>query len=340
MGSQVIAAPLSIDQSPDETPRERGGETSGESAEAPPERDATENADEPGVTADIAEPPAPLATITFSELAIVLLGVGCVWLFVNRRWHRLKNAPGRPNLFPPLIGAALFIAIMMLETIGVSIAGYLLGLAEREPGSYTFREHTLLRVGQYVGGVPIVIAYFLMLKSAPRLGLDRRFDRRRCLLVAVGALLLTWPVLYGVGRIVAYLVHLVSGEGASSVAHDTLQRILDSDGHIWTIVTIGLVTLLAPLVEEVMYRGLIQRSLVRAGVSRWGAIVLTSVVFAAAHIAAAPANSVFVLTISLFVLSLSLGWAYEKTGRLLTPIVMHGLFNAVNVAMAYGTQSG
>jgi membrane protease YdiL (CAAX protease family) len=31
-----------------------------------------------------------------------------------------------------------------------------------------------------------------------------------------------------------------------------------------------------------------------------------------------------------------LGWAYEKTGRLTAPIVMHALFNAGNLLLARG----
>ncbi len=37
--------------------------------------------------------------------------------------------------------------------------------------------------------------------------------------------------------------------------------------------------------------------------------------------------------IPLFALALALTWLYEKTGNLLAPIVVHGLFNAVNLVL-------
>ena len=53
-----------------------------------------------------------------------------------------------------------------------------------------------------------------------------------------------------------------------------------------------------------------------------------------AYLRAHPAALAGTVVIGLFVLALGLGWAYEKTGRLLTPIVMHALFNAGNLILA------
>jgi membrane protease YdiL (CAAX protease family) len=36
---------------------------------------------------------------------------------------------------------------------------------------------------------------------------------------------------------------------------------------------------------------------------------------------------------TLLLLSLFLGWIYERTGRLIAPIIAHGLFNATNLAL-------
>lgn len=56
-------------------------------------------------------------------------------------------------------------------------------------------------------------------------------------------------------------------------------------------------------------------------------IVLTSLVFAAAHFQQMPAP------IAIFFLSLALGWLYEATGSLVAPIVLHGAFNAFNTTL-------
>jgi membrane protease YdiL (CAAX protease family) len=58
---------------------------------------------------------------------------------------------------------------------------------------------------------------------------------------------------------------------------------------------------------------------------RWGAIVVTSLLFAAVHEAwTAP---------PIFFLSLCLGYAYERTGSLWTTIVMHAAFNATSTIL-------
>ncbi len=40
---------------------------------------------------------------------------------------------------------------------------------------------------------------------------------------------------------------------------------------------------------------------------------------------------------ALLVLSIGLGWVYEKTGRLTAAISMHVLFNAANLGLGYST---
>ena len=54
---------------------------------------------------------------------------------------------------------------------------------------------------------------------------------------------------------------------------------------------------------------------------RWAAVVVTSALFALVHAAwSAP---------PIFILSVGLGYAYERTGNLWVPITMHLLFNAI-----------
>jgi len=85
-----------------------------------------------------------------------------------------------------------------------------------------------------------------------------------------------------------------------------------------------LAVVVAPLVEEMIFRGLFQ-TMIRSYLGRpWPAIMLTSALFAAVHGNAThwPA---------LFVLSVGLGYAYEKSGSLFRPIFMHALFNGISI---------
>ena len=82
---------------------------------------------------------------------------------------------------------------------------------------------------------------------------------------------------------------------------------------------------MAPICEELLFRGVIYPSLRDLGHPRL-AIAASSHLFAAIHGSLA-------LMLPLTVLAVILVWLYEKTGSIVTPILMHAAFNAVNFAM-------
>jgi len=99
----------------------------------------------------------------------------------------------------------------------------------------------------------------------------------------------------------------------------------------WRLLAFFEVIVLAPLAEEVFFRGLVQSFFRRAFHSPRLAIVLASAAFAAVHFRSEPQAIP-----SLFVLALALGYNYERTGRLTGPILIHAIFNAVNLAVWKG----
>jgi len=83
-------------------------------------------------------------------------------------------------------------------------------------------------------------------------------------------------------------------------------------------------TLVAPVVEEIAFRGILLPALARSG--RWVlAAGVVAMLFAAAHF-----NLVSLLP--LFVLAFGLSLAYMESGSLWLPILMHSLFNAASLA--------
>ena len=89
--------------------------------------------------------------------------------------------------------------------------------------------------------------------------------------------------------------------------------------------------LVAPVAEEMMFRGILYPAIKQAGYPRlawWG----TALAFAAIHF-----NAVSFLP--LVVLALMLTWLYEKTGNLLASIITHGLFNGLNFVTLYLLES-
>ncbi|HUB66435.1 MAG TPA: type II CAAX endopeptidase family protein [Candidatus Methylacidiphilales bacterium] len=78
---------------------------------------------------------------------------------------------------------------------------------------------------------------------------------------------------------------------------------------------------IAPMFEELFFRGFLQTFL-KNYTSTWMALILSSGIFAFAHVNLGAA-------IQLWFLGLALGIAYEHTGALLLPIGIHGCFNLV-----------
>jgi hypothetical protein len=108
----------------------------------------------------------------------------------------------------------------------------------------------------------------------------------------------------GPGTIDAVLPMLKGGEGQT--------------GRFFSILTVT--SVLAPLLEEVVFRGFLLASL-----TKWlptpGAVVFSSVVFGAAHLA--PRDFPQLVT-----LGIVLGFSYARTRNLLTPMFIHSLWNS------------
>ncbi len=90
------------------------------------------------------------------------------------------------------------------------------------------------------------------------------------------------------------------------------------------LLVVGAVVL-APLAEEVFFRGLLQ-SAIRARTRRpWAAILVASAFFALMHTSTPHALG------GLFILAVGMGYNYERTGRLYPAILIHTIFNGVIV---------
>lgn len=97
---------------------------------------------------------------------------------------------------------------------------------------------------------------------------------------------------------------------------------LQFDGIAHNLVGAFTISFLAPLLEEVMFRGAIQGYIMRTFGKPWLAIVVASLVFGIFHW-----NPVQVVYATL--LGLIFGWIYYRTGSLLSVIVGHILNNTI-----------
>jgi membrane protease YdiL (CAAX protease family) len=115
-------------------------------------------------------------------------------------------------------------------------------------------------------------------------------------------------------------------EGESSVMHDVFKNWEQSGGIGGKLVLVATAVVFAPLLEELVFRGLLQNFLL--GIVRFPivAVVLTSLAFAAVH-------HPWQMRPPIFVLSLCLGWTYIRTGSLVTAMLLHALFNGIQFAL-------
>ena len=82
------------------------------------------------------------------------------------------------------------------------------------------------------------------------------------------------------------------------------------------------ICIFAPLVEEVVMRGAVLRTLLNSMKNRWGAIAISALLFALIHMN--PAQMPYA-----FIAGLFLGWIYSRTGSVLPGIVYHWVNNTI-----------
>lgn len=103
---------------------------------------------------------------------------------------------------------------------------------------------------------------------------------------------------------------------------------------LYFVLAVVSIVVLAPFIEEILFRGFLQ-TFIRKHLGTTQAIVITSVCFALFHYAAGQGFANISIICSLFVLSLFLGFLYEKQGSLRAAMLLHSGFNIVSVVNLY-----
>jgi uncharacterized protein len=140
---------------------------------------------------------------------------------------------------------------------------------------------------------------------------------------------ISFPVIVAINSLCELINRLVfQWEEVDQVAVKFLK--LSASSATTVIISIAMIILAAPVIEEFLFRGCIQ-NWIRKYLGPIASIVVTSLIFSMMHYAPSQAKSNFPLIVSLFVFSLYLGFLYEKTKSLLAPIVLHMTFNTISV---------
>ncbi len=207
------------------------------------------------------------------------------------------------------------------------LAGLAQQLAPGDEMSLTTR--TLLAALCFQGAALVLVHRFVgehRLGWAQAFGLDRRVGRALAGGVLTAAVFLPAAQLLQLAS--AALLSRWNIQPQTQPAVEALQQTSTwLDRALMGVVAIGL----APVAEEILFRGILFPALRRAGwrrVAWWG----TAVLFAAVHW-----NAATFVPLALFALLLT--WLYERTGNLLSCVAAHATFNGLNFAMFYLVRS-
>jgi|SRR6266446_68255 len=177
-------------------------------------------------------------------------------------------------------------------------------------GTLTFHAAGLVLVHQFLKLHGLTWSGFLGL-TQPRLG--------RAILFAVVVAILVLPIVLTLNE---WSARLLDSVGTKAVPQPTI-KVLQSTVGVGERFCFGVAAIvLAPLAEEALFRGILYPFIKQRG-HPWLALFVTSLAFGAVH-----AN--LMTFVPLAFLAVVLVFVYEKTDKLLAPIVTHALFNAVN----------
>lgn len=135
-----------------------------------------------------------------------------------------------------------------------------------------------------------------------------------------------WPLVLAAIYLIIIIGRLIEGPDFQMQQNEGLAVILENKQWSLRLLMIFFATILTPIFEELIFRGLLQTYLRDLDYSPWQSIFIASIIFSILHpLMHLPA---------LLILSVCMGYAYERSGSLLRPIFIHLFFNAAIIAFA------
>jgi len=257
--------------------------------------------------------PATVAWLALVGGVAILAGL--VYIAIRQLRVRRHLPPERyrgPAVFV-LVLLVLAVALVLTAPFGADATALVLG-----EGELTVLGSIVLLVSAQVG--MLLVSWLLVFRPGALSGLPSLPGAN------VGGAVLSgvgWGVLatIGAGLVgsgVVYVLEQLGIEAAPQTAEQAIAMV-----EPWLAVLA--IVVLAPIAEEVFFRGVVFNALLREGGRRW-AYLGSSALFAVIHLEP-------VVMLPLFLLGLALSWVYQRTRNLLAPIVMHATVNGIGVAL-------
>ena len=153
-------------------------------------------------------------------------------------------------------------------------------------------------------------------------------------LIALAAYLISFPLVLFVGQLIEIIVFFLFHTFELPDQTAILFLKMTFGQPLYFFLATCSIILLAPMIEEVIFRGFLQ-SYLRRYLNPTLAIVLSSLFFSAFHYSSNQGLANIPILGSLFVLAYFLGFVYERQGSLSAPIILHAAFNAISTLNLY-----
>ncbi len=260
------------------------------------------------------EDPAVLGWLAI--LGAALFAIGLLYIAIRQLRVRRYLPPERyrgPGVLVLLL-LVLVLASIITAPFSSDAAALLLG-----EGELTFLGAAVLLVATQAA--LLLVSWFLVFRPGALAALPSLPGRDPVGAIRSG---LGWGVIAWIGATAAsagvvWVLEQMGFDAEPQAAEQAIQLV-----DPWLVIIA--VVILAPIAEEIFFRGVVFNAWLREGGPRW-AFIGSSVVFAIIHISV-------VALLPIFLLGLALAWIYQRTGNLLAPIAMHATVNGISVALA------
>lgn len=206
------------------------------------------------------------------------------------------------------IGLAIFVSMILVNIIQVIFFG-IIGVVNQELLSAPWINYAGIAISFYLIGFPV---FYLMIKNLPEE--EKRESKTLGVFEVIKICFMSYSIVYIVNFLTNILMMLIAVIKGSEVTNP-LVNVIEGSNWIWSLIFAGI---LSPIIEEMMFRGVMLNKLRRYGDKV--AIITTAILFGLFH-----AN------FSQFFYAVALGivFAYVtlKTGTIKYSIILHIIVN-------------
>jgi membrane protease YdiL (CAAX protease family) len=151
--------------------------------------------------------------------------------------------------------------------------------------------------------------------------------------MSIGFGLLLYPfMVFVVGTVVSLILQAVSGNPVQAP-----EQVPSHLSVVGSVVTVIYAVVVAPIHEELFFRGILYRS-VRDRYGLVPGLLATGVAFGLIHYLPGAWQDTLLLMGVMFVNGMALAWWYERRGTIVSSIVAHMVFNVIGIVLIFGTR--